>query len=148
MEPILALLEATPGAREGALRAWSANASSAATARGWAGFFHETGRTELALPLWAALLRAGVLSADELNHIAASVAQGEGARPADAERIFRMLLREEPDYPQALLNLGGLAYGAGDRSACEAWWGRFLAVHPGRPEAATVRQKLAELRGR
>ena len=60
----------------------------------------------------------------------------------DAGRIWTMLLEEKPDHPLALLNLGGIAYTAGDRAACRERWDRFLRLYPDRPEAAAVREKL------
>ncbi len=152
-----------------AARGWAADPGAAAAAREWAEFYHATGRTSLAVSLWRPLLQAGVVTPEELNHVAVLAISGESGsdvasdapvsdgrvvsrpqsgRSADAERILRMLVIEEPDFPQALLNLGGLAFGAGDASGCELWWGRFLAAYPDRPEAGTVRQKLAESRRR
>lgn len=166
---ILDVLEDGSGAVELAARSWAEDAGTAAAAREWAEFYHATGRTRLAVLLWRPLLKAGVVTPEELNHVAVRAISGETAtavgndapppdgrvvslpssgRSADAERILRMLVLEQPDFPQALLNLGGLAYGAGDASGCELWWGRFLAAYPDRPEAETVRQKLAEIRRR
>lgn len=154
------------------VRALDGDAVPSTLARDWASFYHETGRTDLAVRLWEPLLVAGAIRAEELNHIAveairagapstsssppsgaggaggAVVAPGTGERTEDAEAILRMVLRVQPDFPQALLNLGGIAYGAGDLRGCETWWGRFLSLHAGRPEAAAVRERLAEMRRR
>jgi len=87
------------------------------------------------------------MSADQLNHVAATAMKEEpGPSHDEAERILLMILEEQPGYPHALLNLGGLAYGRRDRAGCERWWGRFLALHAGRPEAEAVRERLAVTR--
>ena len=61
--------------------------------------------------------------------------------------IWQLLLDEKPDYPFSLLNLGGIAYTAGDAVRCRSYWERFLRLYPDRPEAADVRGKLAALAG-
>jgi len=145
--PLLGALSDSPGGIDAAAREWAGDPGAAADGRSWAEFYHATGRTGLALPLWRALLRAGAMSADQLNHVAATAMKEEpGPSHDEAERILLMILEEQPGYPHALLNLGGLAYGRRDRAGCERWWGRFLALHAGRPEAEAVRERLAVTR--
>ena len=145
---ILDVVQNAPGATDAGARAWAGDRAAADEARGLADFYNATGRPALAIPIWRALLHGGLLSPDELNHVAVTTLRGgaiHAASPRNAEEIWTMLLDEKPDQPLALLNLGGIALTAGDRAACRARWSRFLALYPDRPEAADVREKLARL---
>jgi protein O-mannosyl-transferase len=145
---ILALLRDEPGAVERAVNLWKTDPGAAGHASELMGLYGRTGRSTLAIPGWRSLLRGGLANPDELNHVAVLALKGGEEQPADAAgaaRIWSMLLEEIPDQPLALLNLGGIAYSAGNRTECRARWTRFLSLYPDRAEAASVRQKLAGL---
>lgn len=145
---LVAILRAEPGAVERAADLWKTKPDAARHASELLSLYAQTGRSAIAIPAWRGLLRAGAASPEEINHAAVVALKGGEDQPADAAGaagIWSMLLEEIPDQPLALLNLGGIAFSAGNRAECRARWTRFLALYPDRPEAASVRQKLAGL---
>jgi protein O-mannosyl-transferase len=147
----LCLLAGLPGDPESSVAGlrsiWAAAPDEAATCVRIASFYQGTGRGGMAIPFWRALLRAGRTEPDQLNHIAAEILRdtSRATGASEARAIWELLLEERPDYPFSLLNLGGIAFTAGDKTRCRSCWERFLSLYPDRPEAADVRSKLATL---
>jgi predicted Zn-dependent protease len=78
-------------------------------------------------------------SAGELEHLQASVGLEQAGRAAEAERVYRNVLKRWPKSLAALIGLGNLAYGRGNLVEAVGHLRRAVKLHP---ESLAARHNL------
>jgi type IV pilus assembly protein PilF len=96
----------------------------------YAGFLCRTGKTADGEKLFIQVARNPVYKTPEVALLNAGVCLGSSGDVVDSERYFNRALTIKPNMPEALLQLGNLAYSRGDYKQALGDVQRFLAVNP------------------
>jgi type IV pilus assembly protein PilF len=100
----------------------------------YAGFLCRTGKTAAGEKLFVQVARDPAYQTPEVALLNAGVCVGSVGDVVDAERYFNRALAIRPNMPEALLQLGNLAYDRGDYAQALALVQRYLGVNPPSPE--------------
>lgn len=98
------------------------------------------GQPQLALAAYDRALECGISHPEEVHLNRAVILSDDLRRDADALRELQLALALNPDYPQALLNLGNLHEEYGRREAAVACYQRLL-------QSRAITAELANLQG-
>jgi len=100
----------------------------------YAGFLCRTGKSADGEKLFLEVAKNPVYQTPEVALLNAGVCTGSAGDVVDAERYFNRALVMKPNMPEALLELGNLAFGRGDYKQALDYVVRYLAVNPAGPE--------------
>jgi len=100
----------------------------------YAGFLCRSGKTAEGEKLFLEVAKNPIYQTPEVALLNAGVCMGSAGDVVDAERYFNRALVLRPNMPEALLELGNLAYGRGDYKQTVDYVVRSLAVNPAGPE--------------
>jgi type IV pilus assembly protein PilF len=100
----------------------------------YAGFLCRTGKAAEGEKLFLEVAKNPIYQTPEVALLNAGVCVGTAGDVVDAERYFNRALVVKPNMPEALLELGNLAYGRGDYKQSVDYVVRYLAVNPASPE--------------
>lgn len=100
----------------------------------YAGFLCRTGKTAAGEKLFVQVARDPAYQTPEVALLNAGVCVGAAGDVVDADRYFNRALAIRPNMPEALLQLGNLAYDRGDSAQALTLVQRYLAVNPPTPE--------------
>jgi len=100
----------------------------------YAGFLCRTGKAPEGEKLFLEVAKNPIYQTPEVALLNAGVCVGSAGDVVDAERYFNRALVMKPNMPEALLELGNLAFGRGDYKQSVDYVVRYLAVHPASPE--------------
>jgi type IV pilus assembly protein PilF len=100
----------------------------------YAGFLCRTGKTADGEKLFLEVARNPVYQTPEVALLNAGVCVGGAGDVVDAERYFNRALTIRPNMPEAMLQLGNLAFSRGDYKQSLDYVVRYLAVNPPTPE--------------
>ncbi len=100
----------------------------------YAGFLCRTGKAPEGEKLFVQVARNPVYQTPEVALLNAGVCVGGAGDVVDAERYFNRALAIKPNMPEALLQLGNLAYSRGDYQPALDYVLKYLAVNPPSPE--------------
>ncbi len=100
----------------------------------YAGFLCRTGKVAAGEKLFVEVARDPAYQTPEVALLNAGVCVGGAGDVVDAERYFNKALALKPNMPEALLQLGNLAFDRGDAKQALEYLQRFLAVNPPTPE--------------
>ena len=100
----------------------------------YAGFLCRTGKAPEGEKLFVQVARNPVYQTPEVALLNAGVCVGGAGDVVDAERYFNRALAIKPNMPEALLQLGNLAYSRGDYQPSLDYVLKYLAVNPASPE--------------
>ena len=101
---------------------------------GYAGFLCRTGKTAEGEKLFLEVAKNPIYQTPQVALLNAGVCVGSAGDAVDAERYFNRALVLKPNMPEALLELGDLAFGRGDYKQALDYVVRYLAVNPASPE--------------
>lgn len=100
----------------------------------YAGFLCRTGKAAAGEKLFLEVARNPIYPTPEVALLNAGVCVGGAGDVVDAERYFKRALAIRPNMPEALLQLGDLAYDRGDAAQALDLVQRYLAVNAPSPE--------------
>ena len=100
----------------------------------YAGFLCRTGKTAEGEKLFIEVAKNPVYRTPEVALLNAGVCLGSSGDVVDSERYFNRALTIRPNMPEALLQLGNLAFSRGDYKQALDDVERYLAVNPPSPE--------------
>ncbi len=100
----------------------------------YAGFLCRTGKAKEGEKLFIEVAQNPVYRTPEVALLNAGVCVGEAGDVVDSERYFNRALTIKPNMPEALLQLGNLAFSRGDPKQALDYVQRYLAVNPASPE--------------
>ncbi len=100
----------------------------------YAGFLCRTGKAAEGEKLFLEVAKNPIYQTPEVALLNAGVCVGSAGDVVDAERYFNRALVVKPNMPEALLELGNLAFGRGDYKQSIDYVVRYLAVNPASPE--------------
>jgi len=100
----------------------------------YAGFLCRTGKVAAGEKLFVQVARNPAYQTPEVALLNAGVCVGGAGDVVDAERYFNKALAVKPNMPEALLQLGNLAFDRGDTTQALEYVQRFLAVNAATPE--------------
>jgi type IV pilus assembly protein PilF len=100
----------------------------------YAGFLCRTGKAAEGEKLFLEVAKNPIYQTPEVALLNAGVCVGSAGDVVDAERYFNRALVVKPNMPEALLELGNLAFGRGDNKQSIDYVVRYLAVNPASPE--------------
>ena len=100
----------------------------------YAGFLCRTGKTADGEKLFIEVAKNPVYRTPEVALLNAGVCVGSAGDVVDSERYFNRALNIKPNMPEALLQLGNLAYSRGDYKQALDDVERYLAVNQPSPE--------------
>jgi type IV pilus assembly protein PilF len=100
----------------------------------YAGFLCRTGKAPEGEKLFLEVAKNPIYQTPEVALLNAGVCVGSAGDVVDADRYFNRALVIKPNMPEALLELGNLAYGRGDYKQSVDYVVRYLAVNPATPE--------------
>jgi type IV pilus assembly protein PilF len=100
----------------------------------YAGFLCRTGKTADGEKLFIEVAKNPVYRTPEVALLNAGVCVGSAGDVVDSERYFNRALNIKPNMPEALLQLGNLAYSRGDYKQALDDVQRYLAVNQASPE--------------
>jgi type IV pilus assembly protein PilF len=100
----------------------------------YAGFLCRTGKTAEGEKLFIEVAKDPVYRTPEVALLNAGVCLGSSGDVVDSERYFNRALTIKPNMPEALLELGNLAFSRGDYTQALDDVQRYLAVNPPSPE--------------
>jgi type IV pilus assembly protein PilF len=100
----------------------------------YAGFLCRTGKTQEGEKLFIEVAKNPLYRTPEVALINAGVCLGSSGDVVDSERYFNRALTIKPNMPEALLQLGNLAYSRGDYKQALDYVERYLAVNPASAE--------------
>jgi len=100
----------------------------------YAGFLCRTGKAAAGEKLFLEVARNPIYPTPEVALLNAGVCVGGAGDVVDAERYFKRALAIRPNMPEALLQLGDLAYDRGDAAQALDLVQRYLAVNAPTPE--------------
>jgi type IV pilus assembly protein PilF len=100
----------------------------------YAGFLCRTGKTADGEKLFIEVAKNPVYRTPEVALLNAGVCVGSAGDVVDSERYFNRALNIKPNMPEALLQLGNLAYSRGDYKQALEDVERYLAVNQPSPE--------------
>ena len=96
----------------------------------YAGFLCRTGKTAEGEKLFIEVAKDPVYRTPEVALLNAGVCLGSSGDVVDSERYFNRALTLKPNMPEALLQLGNLAFSRGDYTQALDDVQRYLAVNP------------------
>ncbi|HME40198.1 MAG TPA: type IV pilus biogenesis/stability protein PilW [Steroidobacteraceae bacterium] len=100
----------------------------------YAGFLCRTGKAVAGEKLFAEVARSPLYQTPEVALVNAGVCVRGTGDIVDAERYFNRALAIRPNMPEALLQLGNIAFDRGDAAQAREVVLRYLAVNPSTPE--------------
>ena len=100
----------------------------------YAGFLCRTGKTTAGEKLFAEVATSPVYQTPEVALVNAGVCVRSIGDMLDAERYFNRALAIRPNMPEAMLQLGNVAFDRGDAAQALDYVQRYLAVNPATPE--------------
>jgi len=100
----------------------------------YAGFLCRTGKAAAGEKLFIEVARNPAYQTPEVALVNAGVCVGSSGDVVDAERYFNRALAIKPNMPEAMLQLGTLAFDRGDAAQALEVVNRFLAVNAPTPE--------------
>jgi type IV pilus assembly protein PilF len=100
----------------------------------YAGFLCRTGKSADGEKLFLEVAQNPLYQTPEVALLNAGVCMGSAGDVVDAERYFNRALVVRPNMPEALLELGNVAYDRGDYKQSLDYVVRSLAVNPAGPE--------------
>jgi type IV pilus assembly protein PilF len=100
----------------------------------YAGFLCRTGKTKDGEKLFIEVAKNPAYRTPEVALFNAGTCVGEAGDVVDAERYFDRALAVKPNMPEAILQLGNLAFGRGDNAQALEYVQRYLALNPPTPE--------------
>jgi type IV pilus assembly protein PilF len=100
----------------------------------YAGFLCRTGKTAAGEKLFVQVARDPAYQTPEVALVNAGVCVGAAGDVLDAERYFNRALAVRPNMPEALLQLGSVAYDRGEFAQALSLVERYLAVNAPTPE--------------
>jgi type IV pilus assembly protein PilF len=100
----------------------------------YAGFLCRTGKAQAGEKLFADVARNPLYQTPEVALVNAGVCVRGTGDVVDAERYFNQALAIRPNLPEAMLQLGNIAFDRGDAVEARAIVQRYLAVNPPTPE--------------
>jgi type IV pilus assembly protein PilF len=100
----------------------------------YAGFLCRTGKAADGEKLFVQVARNPAYQTPEVALLNAGVCVGSSGDVVDAERYFNRALTIRPNMPEALLQLGNLAFDRGDPALALTYVQRYLAVNAASPE--------------
>ena len=100
----------------------------------YAGFLCRTGKTADGEKIFIEVAKNPVYRTPEVALLNAGVCVGSAGDVVDSERYFNRALNIKPNMPEALLQLGNLAYSRGDYKQALEDVERYLAVNQPSPE--------------
>jgi type IV pilus assembly protein PilF len=104
----------------------------------YAGFLCRTGKAVAGEKLFVEIANSPVYQTPEIALLNAGVCVRGTGDLVDAERYFNRALSIRPNLPEALLQLGNIAFDRGDAAEALAVVQRYLAVNPPTPEILWV----------
>src|ERR1700694_599343 len=96
----------------------------------YAGFLCRTGKAVAGEKLFAEVARNPVYQTPEVALVNAGVCVRNTGDVVDAERYFNRALAIRPNMPEAMLQLGNIAFDRGDSAQAREIVQRYLAVNP------------------
>ncbi len=114
----------------------------------YAGFLCRTGKAAEGEKIFIEVAQNPVYRTPEVALLNAGVCLGSSGDVVDAERYFNRALTIKPNMPEALLQLGNLAYSRGDYKQALDDVQRYLAVNPPSAEILMARLSHAAQVGR
>jgi type IV pilus assembly protein PilF len=100
----------------------------------YAGFLCRSGKTQEGEKLFADIARSPLYQTPEVALVNAGVCVRSTGDMVDAEKYFNQALAIRPNLPEAMLQLGNIAFDRGDAAQARDIVQRYLAVHPPTPE--------------
>jgi type IV pilus assembly protein PilF len=100
----------------------------------YAGFLCRTGKAVAGEKLFAEVARSPLYQTPEVALVNAGVCVRGTGDVVDAERYFNRALAIRPNLPEAMLQLGNIAFDRGDAAQAVDWVRRYLAVNVPTPE--------------
>jgi type IV pilus assembly protein PilF len=100
----------------------------------YAGFLCRTGKAVAGEKLFAEVARSPLYQTPEVALVNAGVCVRGTGDVVDAERYFTRALTIRPNMPEAMLQLGNIAFDRGDAAQAREVVQRYLAVNPATPE--------------
>jgi type IV pilus assembly protein PilF len=100
----------------------------------YAGFLCRTGKAVAGEKLFAEVARSPLYQTPEVALVNAGVCVRGTGDLVDAERYFNRALAIRPNLPEAMLQLGNIAFDRGDAAQAREVVQRYLAVNPATPE--------------
>jgi type IV pilus assembly protein PilF len=100
----------------------------------YAGFLCRTGKAVAGEKLFAEVARSPLYQTPEVALVNAGVCVRNTGDVVDAERYFNRALAVHPNLPEAMLQLGNIAFDRGDAALARDFVQRYLAVNPPTPE--------------
>ena len=100
----------------------------------YAGFLCRTGKAVAGEKLFAEIARNPLYQTPEVALLNAGVCVRGTGDFVDAERYFNRVLAIRPNFPEAMLQLGNIAFDRGDAVQARDIVQRYLAVNPPTPE--------------
>jgi type IV pilus assembly protein PilF len=100
----------------------------------YAGFLCRTGKAAAGEKMFLEVARNPTYQTPEVALVNAGLCVSGSGDVVDAERYFNRALAIRPNMPQALLELGTLAFDRGDAAQALDFVQRYLAVNPASPE--------------
>jgi type IV pilus assembly protein PilF len=100
----------------------------------YAGFLCRTGKAADGEKLFLEVAKNPIYQTPEVALLNAGVCMGGAGDVVDAERYFNRALVVKPNMPEALFELGSLAFGRGEYKQSVDYVVRYLAVNPASPE--------------
>lgn len=100
----------------------------------YAGFLCRSGKTQAGEKLFTEVARNPLYQTPEVALVNAGVCVRSTGDLVDAEKYFNQALAIRPNMPEAMLQLGNIAFDRGDAAQARDIVQRYLAVHPPTPE--------------
>jgi type IV pilus assembly protein PilF len=100
----------------------------------YAGFLCRTGKSADGEKLFIEVAKNPVYQTPEVALLNAGVCVGSAGDVVDSERYFNRALAIKPNMPEALFQLGNLAFSRGDAAQALEYVQRYLAVNQAAPE--------------
>ncbi len=100
----------------------------------YAGFLCRSGKTQAGEKLFTEVARNPLYQTPEVALVNAGVCVRSTGDLVDAEKYFNQALTIRPNMPEAMLQLGNIAFDRGDAAQARDMVQRYLAVHPPTPE--------------
>jgi len=100
----------------------------------YAGFLCRTGKTAAGEQMFAEVAASPLYQTPEVALVNAGVCVRSTGDLVDAERYFNRALAIRPNFPEALLQLGNIAFDRGDAEQARDTVQRYLSINPATPE--------------
>jgi type IV pilus assembly protein PilF len=117
----------------------------------YAGFLCRNGKAQQGETLFLETAQSPVYLTPEVAWVNAGVCVRGTGDVLDAEKYFNRALAIRPNLPEAMLQLGNIAFDRGDAALALDWVKRYLAVNPATPEVlwlgVRAQRKLGDATG-